>query len=512
MMIQSNAIGKQIGIVTQISDDENICFIVNNNVKCEIGNIIALEANEDSFVLAEIYKIELEFYLENVKQYFISKAVDNSVNKIADPNNKPRYGQNITAVILGHYELDNAECLVEIKNKINRYTSTAFQSVFLIDFRKTLNIYGLHNEASMQDPSKKRFILGELSYPDLGANFERYNVEFDINIFRKHTLITGVTGAGKSRLSALVIKEVASLGAHVNIFDPHNEYSNLLTGATNSYKVNRIDQGNITFSEKYINPNTLTKLLPKLSEQQELLIFELINELEYEGVTLTKLMQNLVREILLEIDKGYFKNYPALKKIADELVVNSKNHTEYVVSLIALLKKEMPFNSRPTKLDVLTAVTSKMNELRIKKLITNIEPNWLKASCNSVDIFNIDYSANDYVRRFINSIIQFLLRKQDKNEFRVLVIDEAHMLLKEGSETSNLLKQLLREARKFNISVIFITQNSKDISDDIRGQFQNHFNFREKESLTTNFYPDQLCNVCLYGSKRNFAMKVSDLN
>src|ERR1700722_10032377 len=106
MMIQSNAIGKQIGIVTQISDDENICFIVNNNVKCEIGNIIALEVNENSFVLAEIYKIELEFYLENVKQYFISKAVDNSVNKIADPNNKPRYGQNITAVILGHYELD----------------------------------------------------------------------------------------------------------------------------------------------------------------------------------------------------------------------------------------------------------------------------------------------------------------------------------------------------------------------------------------------------------------------
>ena len=99
----------------------------------------------------------------------------------------------------------------------------------------------------------------------------------------------------------------------------------------------------------------------------------------------------------------------------------------------------------------------------------------------------------------------------DSDQLRVLVIDEVHMLLKEDSRTSRLVKQMLREARKFNISVIFISQNINDITDDIRFQFQNLFMFRASDFDKTKYYSDQMCHVSLYGSKSSFSMKVKNI-
>ncbi len=506
-----NPIGKQIGLVIQIVDDQNISFIVNNNVKCNIGNLVAVEFTKSVYVLAEIRKIELQFYLENVRQYLVAKAVENNVNKLTESHNQPRYGQYITARILGYYYLESESNLIEISSKINRYTTSAFEKVYLVEFGKSPSVYGLSISLTEHESARGNFSLGDLSFPVIVQSHEASKLFFDLKTFKRHSLICGVTGSGKSRLCALIIKEIAARGAHVNVLDPHDEYITLLK-SSDRYRINIINQDNITFSEKYLNANTLTKLLPKLSEQQETVIFEFFNELRGNKVSIQKLSELLVKELLLEIEKANVKDVQILIGRSSEILKSSKNYTEYVMFLMAYLKTKISNGARPTRLDVLIAVISKINDLRLKNILSSTDPDWLKTNQNCVDIFNFDFSSNEYVRRFINSIIQFLLRKQDINEFRVFVIDEAHMLLKEKSETYRLLIQLLREARKFNISVIFVSQNLSDVPDEIKSQFQNQFNFRQDQLETTQFFADQICDVSLYSSKLNFAMKVSNVS
>jgi DNA helicase HerA-like ATPase len=213
----------------------------------------------------------------------------------------------------------------------------------------------------------------------------------------------------------------------------------------------------------------------------------------------------------IELVKDYSKYFEKIGKLQSEIAQSAKNHVDFISRFTKELRKIInQIGFKVGRTDVYLAIISKTNELRENKLIVDSEPNWLKESSKSIDIFNIDYNTNSYIRRFINSILQYFLRSSN-SKFRVLVIDEAHMLLNENSETSRLVKQLLREARKFKISVIFISQNFTDISEDIRSQFQNHFNFREQDVLKTKYLSDQICNVSVYGSKVDFVMQVKNI-
>ena len=501
-MTELSEVGKQIGVVTQIINNENIFFIINNNVGCVIGNIIGLKNFTNEFILACVDKIEVDFYLENSKQFFISRAVDNDINKINEPNNKPRFGQYITANILGYYKFSENGTFEEDKTKINKYTPYIFQPVYQINFSTVPDLYGLY----FNNIFNKSVYLGDLVFP----TFEDNNSEslyFDLNTFRRHTLITGVTGSGKSRLSALMIKEIAGLGGHINVLDPHDEYAELLV-SSKRYSIEKINSDNITFSENYITPDALTKLLPGLTVQQTEAAFEIFSYINVENITIQKLMERLVEELIIEFEKDLTKDIKIIKQKAKGFLQSTKDYTAYIILFVGYLKKEVLDSNRANKTHVLVALISKINELRANGILSTTEPTWLSEFSNSIDIFNIDYSSNESIRRFINSIIQFLLRKRGRSVFRTLVIDEAHMLLKENSETLYLLKQLLREARKFNIAVIFISQNYTDIPVDIVNQFQNQFRFRQKDLEETRFFPDQICDVSLYGSKLNFAMKV----
>src|SRR5688572_9737413 len=132
MILENNNIGKFIGIITKIIDDKNLYFITNNNSKCNISDIVGIKVNEKYFVLAQVSEVKIDFYLENSSQYFISKSVDNNIEKLTDSSHKPRFGQYITAKILGYYSLSSSGDLLEIKNKISNYTPSVLQKVYLI--------------------------------------------------------------------------------------------------------------------------------------------------------------------------------------------------------------------------------------------------------------------------------------------------------------------------------------------------------------------------------------------
>lgn len=522
MILENNNIGKFIGVVTQIIDDKSLFFITNNNISCNIYDIVSVKISDYIYVLSQITEINIDFYLENAKQYFISKAVENNIQKLTDSNSKPRYGQYITARVLGYYKLED-NLFIEIKSLINSYTPRVFQNVYLVNTESAQSVYNF-SCSNIKDFDKNKISLGTLVAP---SEIEQINSEknlyFDSNIFRRHTLITGVTGTGKSRLSSLLVRELAKIGAHISILDPHDEYELLLNNIeevnvfkfTNeknniSEQKKRTTTSQLFFYDKYINANILSQLLPSLSEQQRSTVYEIYNELPPNANNLKAFIDRCMDELIIELVKVYDKDLTQINKIQKESEFQSRNPIDFVDIFINKMRL-ITDTGKVNKANVLVAIIKKSNDLRKNKLISDKEPNWLVNSPKSIDILYVDYSTNDYIRRFINSILQYFLRKKNSDFFRVLLIDEAHMLLNENTNTLYLIKQLLREARKFNISVVFISQNSDDISDDIRNQFQNKFMFRESKLDKTRYYPDQICSVLLYGSKSEFSMKVCDV-
>lgn len=521
--------GTAIGVISQINNDRELLFVGNNSQKCSISDIVGVQDDKNNFILAQVSDIKIEFYLENTKQFFISKAVENSVHLIGDPNNKPRFGQFVTAKILGFYQINSKGIFIELKDYTNNYTCSIFQEVYLIETEKAFRVYGLSEEKQGEKIpiNEKTIRIGTLSFPRNTNNKENSDkpIFIEVGKFKNHTLITGVTGSGKSRLAALLMIELANIGAHISILDPHDEYSDLVAphkkdklyiysqiikDDINKYGKNVLSK-KISFYEQINSASTLSKLFPTLSDQQEVEIFEIFNELGQKPTKPQVFINKLIDKLNIELKSEPRTNFEEISQIQKEAEQYSKNHIEFIDIFTSRLMA-LPSYGRAKKKDVIIALIRKINELRKNNLLDKDEPNWLLKSPFTIDIFNIDYSTNDYIKRFVNSIIQHFLREKSSDELRVLFIDEAHLLLNEGTDTSYLVKQLLREARKFNLSIVFISQNTDDIPPEIRNQFQNIFIFREKDIETTRFYPNQLCSVNIFDSKSSFAMKVNNLD
>lgn len=507
-----------IGITNQILDDKHLLFIVNNNKKCNIGDFVGVKVNSIIYVLAQIQIISTEYYLDNPRQYFVSKAVENSLVRLASNSSKPRYGQQITAKIIGYYE-NSHSYFAEVSNTVNKYTTAIFQPVYRIREEESLGIYGLSLQKNQsKDLLHKTIHLGYF----ISSSFKNIPAYFPVKLFKRHTLVTGVTGAGKSRLTALLTSELASIGAHISILDPHDEYVGLLSSKKikifqySTYikelpKLDNVSSGRISFYEKYLNPHILSRLLPSLSDQQKNVIYEAYDLKNYAPLTLKQLISTLINELTKEFEIDYPKDIKILESAQAISIPLQNQYLEFVERYIRFIRSAL-HTDRASKSLVIIAAISKLIELGKRKILTDKIPNWLSNAPGTVDVFSVDYGTNEEIRRYIDGIFQFFLREKIDDELRILIVDEAHILINEttNNTTSQLIKQLLREARKFNISVVFISQNQSDIPSDILTQFQNNFTFRELHT-STSYYPDQMCNVTLYSAKANFVMKVLDV-
>ena len=164
-----------IGIVTQISDDKSINFILNNDALCSISDVVFVEVL-DHYVLAKVTQIHFEYYVENISQYFISKATSNSIHKV--PGNAPRYGRIVNAQIVGYYYFDGNAFRI-LTEKIGRYTPQAMQQVFLAPATSVYEVFGLSKAVA-----SSTFVLGYQSYPIPSTN-EPVNLHFNTNNFKK---------------------------------------------------------------------------------------------------------------------------------------------------------------------------------------------------------------------------------------------------------------------------------------------------------------------------------------
>ncbi len=483
-----NKIGKFIGVITEIIGEREIKFLVQKNEKVLIGSIVGIESLEGQYTLALVKSIDVEYYLNDPKLYFISSAAKEKVSELLNKSTNPSYGKFVTAKILGNFSIDKKlNQFSPTADTIDFYTTDPFEIVYLMDYDLIKNVYGLVDERPIGDFIP--FSIGKMIYPF------KNNAYMDLNTFKKHTLVTGVTGSGKTRLVALLVKNLVNL-FKITIINPHEEYSKLLfpfsndkyslTNYSNKSKLNllrksslyvensKVEEKRIEFSSEFLSPDYLSLLLPNISSQQEEEIFNLFDEIKSDEVSLDLILFNLDKKL------------------------NELNNLKNA--------------KRPNLFDVIVAIKKKIVKIKNLGLIKDGLPSWLKdENYAHIDIISGNKLYEDLNRRYITTILQNFLLSPITNYFRILVIDEAHQILDmKNSRTLSILTQLLREARKFNTAIILSTQNTNDVPESILDQFQNKFCFREKQNNYTENFPDQTCLINLFNSKTFFISRIKN--
>jgi DNA helicase HerA-like ATPase len=315
----------------------------------------------------------------------------------------------------------------------------------------------------------------------------------------KHSLITGATGSGKSWFLAHLINHLASNDGHVVILDPHDEYRFLIDKNRN-YEVNFFckslininkDENKINYlkyflANKYLNSAILNAVLPNISPNAMQQIEEIFNE-DLSQVQLKSLnIDEIIKLIMGRIKKSEAQGYI--------------NNITY----------------KPNDLNTLTllyyGLIERMEQLKEKGLFQSKIPSWLESKTKCIDIIQEDYSFSDYGKRIIRALIHQFLRFKAEDFLKIFIVEEAHQLLSFNNiEDKLLLSMLLREARKFNTSIIFVTQNYYDVPEELRSQFSNIIQFREPLDKDANYFQDRLCKIKLANSNVSFLLRTPDL-
>jgi len=537
---------KFIGVVTEIIDSHNFIFRVNSENKCQLQQVVGLNIMDNTFVLASITNIDVSYFLKDKEEYFTSLSVDNELQDLSSRARRPKMATKMRAAYIGIYEYDEIKNkFLESKSSVDIYTPSVFQEVYSFDFDTIQIVYGL-----MQN-TENHLKLGTFLYPNYSNNDTSPNANISTETFNSHTLISGVTGSGKSRLTAIIANKLASDGRHITIIDPHNEYMSLVkaTRVNFFYKKKPLHKGKngdingdkLWLTYKYLNPQILCKLLPKLTDPQKNYIYEFFEKNESKlNLNLRSFFNLMIADFDSELKNKIDDTNSKIKSARDYAEMKRKEkrepdeqETTYFKEYFSYFSKEI-LSVKVDRLHVIDAVSRKILELFEEKVFQvwpdNKIPSWLdnnKNNCDCINIINLDYDSNEYYRRFIDTIIQCFFTPQENNEedknrilkgkekYRTLIVDEAHLLLSEKTDetlnTSKLLSRLLRESRKFELSIVFITQNEEDVPADIKSQFQNRFKFREEKNAELKYLDNQTCMCSISKGKLSFPMRVDNV-
>ena len=515
---------KFMGIVTDIIDEHSFIFRSDNSVKCQVGQVVGLNISNDIYMLAYIVKIDVDYFLNNAEEYFTSLASDNKLMELSKGERSPKYSQRAMANYIGIYEFSNTDKrFIESIFSINSYTPKIYQKVASFHFDCIEVVYGLKQNI------ENHFKLGAFLYPSYSVSDILPDVNVSTETFHSHTLISGVTGSGKSRLTALIANQLASNGGHITIIDPHDEYVNFAdtnTAQVSFFSVNEQSHNkrkdirirNLSLTNQYLTPLVLEKLLPNLSDQQLEYIHEVYTDITLDNpqnISLRKIIDTTIQKFNSDyISEGHSKE---ILLQAQQYAKKDTNYLPFINRYIFYLNKEWYSGKKQiaraaVSFSLLNRLVNVFEDEIFPDNTNYPTPAWLDYNTrNSINIINIAYDSL-YVRRFVNTIIQCFFTPQVNN--RILIVDEAHLLFNDKSDklgTAVLLSRLLRESRKFKLSIIFITQNEIDIPEEIKSQFQNRFRFREEKSQELKYLSNQTCMCSIYGGKRSFPMRVDTI-
>ncbi len=263
-------------------------------------------------------------------------------------------------------------------------------------------------------------------------------------LLTKHIAVLAKSGAGKSYCVGVLIEEILNKKIPLLIIDPHGEYSSLAYPNTNSKDLVELKKLGLepkgfdvnVYGDSKLDPNMiplrisselklseLTHLLPKLSSNQQALLYSAIQHID--SLNFTNIIYSLESE--------------------------ESNLKFGLINIIKQLKDLNIFSENPTPYTEL------------------IKP----GSCSIVSLKGISPDAQEIIIYKLLSDL-FELRKKDMIAPFFLVIEEAHNFCPERNfgekKSSKIIRTIASEGRKFGLGLCVVSQRPARVDKSVLSQ------------------------------------------
>lgn len=304
------------------------------------------------------------------------------------------------------------------------------------------NLLPFPSESRLDPPEENRLLnLGSIVFS--GSRIAPLNLKDDV--FKKHVAIYGSTGSGKTTTAKHILRELARLGYSFTVLDWHNEYRRLAEELNGRV----LELG--SFSLDIINPIESENLSEHVA-----IVTDIFDQIYNFTPSQSYMFREVLLQTLIEKELG-IKTHDPLASFIEALEKWSiksfyENETKF-----ALLRRLKPL------------ITGQNREIFCNrdKLIS------IRDILRGVTVFELGDIVEVDMRKltslFILAMIyEFRLKNRDE-KCHFIVLEEAHNILpyRRREAPPTIAEKLFLEMRKFNESLILISQFPSQISPEV---------------------------------------------
>lgn len=304
-------------------------------------------------------------------------------------------------------------------------------------------------------------------------NIENYD-------FDKHSLIVGGSGTGKSKLIAQMIKNIYDnknfkADYKIVMIDPHSSIENDIGGLDETQVID--------MKKKSSSVDLLINSNKNVSSGTEILLTVLKSVF---GEEFNSKLERVLRHsiyLLLKKEKLDFENLRKLiidTEFRNKLLRESDDVESHIKEFFGSDFNEIKTNSYTEAISPIIALIDEMQmlpcfrEKNEKNIENEIRNNFL--TIFSLNQAEIGEKVTKTIAGLIMGVIFQLVQRHAFLEHLILIIDEVAVV------ENPILKNLLSEARKYNLSIIlagqYFGQISEDLQDAIFSNVMNYYSFR----------------------------------
>ena len=304
-------------------------------------------------------------------------------------------------------------------------------------------------------------------------NIENYD-------FDKHSLIVGGSGTGKSKLIAQMIKNIYENkyfrhDYKIIMIDPHSSIENDIGGLD--------DTQVIDMKNKSSSVDLLINSSKNVSSGTEILLTVLKSVF---GEEFNSKLERVLRHSIYLLLRKEMLDFENLRKLIidteyrNDLLRNSDDVETHIKEFFGSDFNEIKTNSYAEAISPIIALIDEMQmlpcfrEKNEKNIENEIRNNFL--TIFSLNQAELGEKVTKTIAGLIFGVIFQLVQRHAFLEHLILIIDEVAIV------ENPILKNLLSEARKYNLSIIlagqYFGQISKDLQDAIFSNVMNYYSFR----------------------------------
>jgi len=321
-------------------------------------------------------------------------------------------------------------------------------------------------------------------------------ITLDLNALSRHLAIIAATGSGKTWTTVVLIEEILKKGGTILILDPHGEYSKIKEGVkelgadTIVLRARNDQEGDVTYSIDLssVDADELAFVmgLPKQATRLRAVLVSL---------------RSLIEEIALKTGKREWYSLSKMKEVLLRMAEAAETADSYVQFETILRSNNIPTSSVVKRLwNVLRKNADPAYDLmkyieeidRLGVYATRPTPLGIFLRPATATVFNLSgvksevqmHLVYNILKRTFNARVRYLRGlKGEKYPYPVQVIlEEAHRFARPPSEgqswTTNVVKRIASEGRKFGVFLIVVTQRPSRIDPTVLSQCQSQIIMR----------------------------------